>query len=64
MNSKNDIINQIQDHLGSEGSEDLAEKMYEAMRADNRIFYDGDYKGLQIREDVDLLAVAEEALKN
>lgn len=62
MNDKHAIINQIEDALGSEGSHELAERMYDAMRADDRIFYAGNYEGLVIRDDVDLLAVAAEVL--
>ncbi|BEV15161.1 hypothetical protein HBDW_19490 [Herbaspirillum sp. DW155] len=60
MNTKTNIVNQIRDLLGGEGSLELAEKMFDAMRADDRIYYAGDYEGLVIREDVDLIAVAVE----
>jgi hypothetical protein len=60
MKDKNGIINEIQDALGSEGSQELAEQMYDAMRADDRVFYAGDSEGLKIRDGVDLIAVAAE----
>lgn len=63
MNNRNDIVNQIMDGLASEGDIELAEQMFDAMRADDRIYWDGDYRGLVIRDDVDIIAVAEEILK-
>lgn len=62
MNDKNGIINEIQDLLGSDGSRELAEKMFDVMRADDRVYYAGDYEGLVLREDVDLIEVANEVL--
>ena len=62
MNDKNGIINEIQAALGSEGSRDLAEQMFDVMRTDDRIYYASDYEGLRIRADVDLIAVAAEIL--
>lgn len=59
FNDKNNVINQIQDGLGSEGSRELAEQMFAAMRVDGRIIYD-DLRGLQIRDGVDLIEVAVE----
>lgn len=61
MNSRNDIINQIQDLLGSEGSREIAEQVFDALRADDRIAYD-DERGLFIRDGVDLVDVAAELL--
>jgi len=58
MQDKNGIINQIQDALGPEGSRELADKMFDAMRADDRVYYASDYEGLRLREGVDLIAVA------
>jgi hypothetical protein len=58
MNDRTAIINQILDLTGPECSRELAEKMFDAMRADDRVFYANDNDGLMIRDDVDLTAVA------
>lgn len=61
-NDRNGIINQIIDFTGTE--RDHAERIYEELRADDRIYFDDsvglDRQGLVIREDVDLMAVAAE----
>lgn len=63
---RNGIVNQIMDALGSECERELAERMFDSMRADGWIYYDDtvglDRQGLKIRDDVDLLAVAAEIL--
>lgn len=61
MSDRNDIINQIQDLLGSEGSREIAEQVFESLRSDERIAYDDD-RGLFIRDGVDLVDVAAELL--
>ena len=63
MNDRNNVINQIQDGLGSEGSRELAEKIFDALRADGTIYWD-DYQGLVLPADVDLIAAAEAALRD
>lgn len=63
MNDRNNIISQIQDALGSEGSRELAERVFDILRADDRIVYD-DIVGLQIVENVDLIDVAAQAAAN
>ena len=59
---RNGIINQIIDATGTD--RDHAERIYEELRADDRIHFDDsvglDRQGLVIREGVDLLAVATE----
>lgn len=62
MKDKASIISEISDYLGSEGSWELAEEVYEELRSDDRIYYASDYEGLKIREDVDLIGVAGEIL--
>lgn len=57
MNDRNDIVGQIQSLLGSEGSRELAEQIFDVLRADDRIYYT-DLHGLVLRDDVDLIAVA------
>jgi len=58
MNDRNNIENQIQDALGSEGSRELASQIFDHLRADDRIYFAGDYEGLVIAEGVDLIEVA------
>lgn len=59
---RNGIIGQIIDYAGVD--REHAERIYEALRADDRVYYDDsaglDRQGLVIRDDVDLLAVAAE----
>lgn len=57
MNDRNNIVNQIQDALGSEGSRELAERVFDELRADDRIYY-ADQRGLVLRADVDVIEVA------
>lgn len=57
MSDRNNIVNQIQDALGSEGSRELAERVFDELRADDRIYYD-DQRGLVLRADVDVIEVA------
>ena len=57
MNTRHDIIGQIMDALGSEGSRELATAVYDRLKADSRIGYDS-RKGLQIDDGVDLIAEA------
>ena len=57
MNDRNDIINQILDALGAEGSRELAEQIFDLLRVDGRISYD-DRRGLIIDDDVDLIGEA------
>lgn len=47
MKDRNNIVNEIQDGLGPEVARDLAEKIFDLLRADDRIYYVGDYEGLQ-----------------
>ena len=54
---KNIIINEIENLLGSEGTRELAERVFADLRADNRISYD-DPHGLVLDPAVDLVAVA------
>jgi hypothetical protein len=67
MHDRNDIINQIQDALGAEGSRELAEQIYDELRADDRIYFNDsaglDRQGLVIRDGVDLVAVAAQVLE-
>lgn len=60
MYTRKNIVNQIQTALGASGSTDLAEKIFDTLRADDRVYYDPYAKGLLLRDDVDLLAVAAE----
>ena len=60
---RNAIINEIQDRLGSEGSRELAERVFSVLRADNRISVD-DPHGLVLDPAVDLIAVAAELIAN
>lgn len=57
MNDRNDIINQILDALGAEGDRELAEHLFERLRADGRINHD-DRRGLAIDDGVDLIGEA------
>ncbi len=59
MNDRNNVVNEIENMLGRDGSKELAEKMFDAMRSDGRIYWD-DYTGLTIKEGVDLFSVLEE----
>jgi len=59
MQDRRNIVNTIEDALGREGSKELAERLFDLLRADGRISYD-DYHGLVLADDVDLL---EEAVK-
>lgn len=56
---RNGLVTWIMDGLGGEGDRKLAEQMFDAMRFDGRITYD-DLHGLQVRDGVDLIAVAVE----
>lgn len=58
MNDRNNVINQIQDGLGSEGSRELATRIYDHLRANGQITYN-DRDGLVLDPRVDLIAVAE-----
>ena len=57
MNDRNTIINTIQDNLGADGSHELAEQVFDLLRADDRIYWD-DSRGLVIRDDVSVFDVA------
>lgn len=57
MNDRNNIVNTLIDHLGSDGSRELAEALFDELRADDRIYWD-DSLGLVLRDDVDLIAEA------
>lgn len=59
MNDRNNIVNQIQDLIGPAGSRELAERLFDELRSDERIYWD-DARGLVLRDDVDLAAVAAE----
>lgn len=59
MNDRNTIVNQIQDGLGDGGSRELAERIFAVLRSDDRIYYT-DARGLVLRDEVDLIAVAAE----
>ena len=61
MQDRNNIVNQIQDGLGAEGSRELAEQVFDVLRADGSIYYT-DADGLVLRDDVDLIAVAADLL--
>jgi hypothetical protein len=61
MNDRNDLINTLQDLLGPEGSRELAEQVFDVLRADDRIAYT-DLHGLVLAEGVDVAAVAAEIL--
>lgn len=62
MNYREDIIGQINDALGSEGSRELATAVYDRLQADWLIGYDARC-GLYIEEGVDLIAVATEVIE-
>lgn len=62
MNDRNNVINQIENALGPEGSRELAEKIYDHLRDDDVITYD-DLHGLVLPDDVDLVAIALEVEK-
>lgn len=59
---RNEMICQIVDYTGTDRAH--AERIYEALRADGRIYFDDsvglDRQGLEFRADLDLLAVASE----
>jgi transcriptional regulator CtsR len=57
MNTRNNIIDQIIEQLGSECSRDNAEQIFDSMRNRDLITWD-DYNGLQIVDGVDLIAEA------
>lgn len=57
MNERNDVVNHIQDRLGDAGSREIAEQVFDILRASNRVYW-SDVNGLTIRDDVDLIAVA------
>lgn len=57
MNDRNNIVNSIQDLLGPEGSREIAEGLFDVLRADDRIYWD-DARGLVLRDDVDLAEAA------
>lgn len=57
MQDKNGMINQLLDLLGPEADRELAERVYDELRADERIYYT-DAGGLQLAEGVDLIEVA------
>lgn len=57
MNDRNAIINTILDLVGPECDRDLAERIFEELRHDDRIYYT-DADGLVLRDDVDLVEVA------
>jgi len=59
MNDRNNVVNEIENALGKDGSKELAERMFDAMRSDGRIYWD-EYTGLTIQGGIDLLAVAVE----
>jgi hypothetical protein len=62
METKNDIINQIQDLLGSGGDREAAEKVYDQLREEGRIHYTAG-GGLEMDKDVDLIATAAKVLE-
>jgi uncharacterized protein with ATP-grasp and redox domains len=62
MNTKKAIINKIKDLVADDCTDELAEKMFNVMREDGRVFYANDNDGLMIRDGVDLISVAEEVL--
>ena len=57
MNDRNNLVNQIQDLLGGEGSAELANAVFNELRSDDRIYWD-DQRGLVLRDDVDVVDVA------
>ena len=61
MRDRNDVIREIEDLLGPEGDHDLAVRVYERLRADERIYFDPGH-GLMLAEDADLLATAAKVL--
>ena len=40
MRDRNEMITEIEDSLGSEGTRELAEKIFDLLRADRRIIFD------------------------
>lgn len=58
---RNDIINNIIDLLGDGGSRELAEQVYDNLRADDRIYADD--QGLHISDGVDLIQEAADAMR-
>lgn len=61
MNDRNAMINALQDLIGSEGSRELAEQVFDVLRGDGRISYN-DQHGLVLADDVDVIAVAAEII--
>lgn len=59
---RNDMICQIVDYIGTDRVH--AERIYEALRADGRIYFDDsvplDRQGLEFRDGLDLMAAASE----
>ena len=62
MNSKHNIVDKILELIGNGFERAQAEQMFDVMRCDGRIFYADDYEGFQIRDGVDLIAVAVEVI--
>lgn len=61
-NDRRNVVNEIEDGLGREGSRELAEQIFDVLRADGRITYT-DLDGLVVDwERVDLLALAVELI--
>lgn len=61
MNDRIAIVNQIEDVLGDEGSRELADAIYDRLRARNAIRYDS-RQGLLLNPAVDLFAFAREII--
>ena len=57
MQDRNNIVNTLMDMLGPDGSRELAEALFDELRADGRIYWD-DARGLVISNDIDLIAEA------
>ena len=62
MTDKNGMIDRIEDGLGSEGSREIAERMFDILRADGRVVFDADYGfSMQDLDESEWLHVVEQA---
>jgi hypothetical protein len=61
MNDRKNLLDQLADLLGDGADDEIVDRVYETLRADDRIYYD-DLHGLTLRDDVDVMAVAEQIL--
>lgn len=56
-NTRSDVVDQIKERLGAESTFETAERVFDVLRADKRVYHDQDL-GWTVRKDVDVAAVA------